>query len=276
MRRSPVMGLTRRRLLQIGGAAAGLGLLDALAIEPRWLDVSHHALGVARLPKALEGFRIAQITDAHLAASGVAPEALAREVATAQVGLVVLTGDIIEAPGELPLAGALCRALTRAGARVVATLGNWEHWGKVPVADLARVYAREGGRLLVNENIRVRGVTVAATDDQVAGSPTWRSTLGELPTDGPRLLLTHSPALLDRSPVAPPQFDLALAGHTHGGQITLVGFTPGVPPGSGRFVAGHYTTPFGPAYVSRGTGTSIVPARFACRPELPVFTLTRA
>jgi predicted MPP superfamily phosphohydrolase len=33
--------------------------------------------------------------------------------------------------------------------------------------------------------------------------------------------------------------------------------------------------PLGRAYVSRGTGTSIAPARFACRPELPVFTLRR-
>jgi predicted MPP superfamily phosphohydrolase len=45
------------------------------------------------------------------------------------------------------------------------------------------------------------------------------------------------------------------------------------PPGSGRFVSGWYDVPIGRAYVSRGTGLSVVPARFGCRPELPVFTL---
>jgi predicted MPP superfamily phosphohydrolase len=68
---------------------------------------------------------------------------------------------------------------------------------------------------------------------------------------------------------------LCLAGHTHGGQIRAGSLAPFVPPGSGRFVAGWYETEMGPLYVSRGTGTSIVPARFCCRPELPVFELVR-
>jgi len=67
---------------------------------------------------------------------------------------------------------------------------------------------------------------------------------------------------------------LALAGHTHGGQIRMTEyFAPVRPRGSGRFVSGWYELATGPAYVSRGTGTSIVPARFSCRPELPVFRL---
>ena len=67
---------------------------------------------------------------------------------------------------------------------------------------------------------------------------------------------------------------LNLAGHTHGGQVRFgAGLVPFVPPGSGRFVSGWYDTPAGRAYVSRGTGTSILPVRFTCRPELPVFRL---
>jgi predicted MPP superfamily phosphohydrolase len=48
---------------------------------------------------------------------------------------------------------------------------------------------------------------------------------------------------------------------------------PFLPTGSGRFVAGWYDFRGGRAYVSRGTGTSIAPARFTCRPELPIYTL---
>jgi hypothetical protein len=68
-----------------------------------------------------------------------------------------------------------------------------------------------------------------------------------------------------------------LAGHAHGGQIRLgSSLVPFLPPGSGRFVSGWYHLPMGAVYVSRGTGTSIVPARFACRPELPIYRLREA
>jgi hypothetical protein len=126
----------------------------------------------------------------------------------------------------------------------------------------------------VNETVRVAGLGLTVTDDQLAGYVRWDRALADL-KDGPRLLVTHSPALLDRPPPSAPRFDLAIAGHTHGGQIRVGSFAPALPPGSGRFVAGRYDTPFGPAYVSRGTGTSIVPARFCCRPELPVFRWVR-
>jgi len=49
-----------------------------------------------------------------------------------------------------------------------------------------------------------------------------------------------------------------------------------VPPGSGRFVAGWYSTPVGRMYVSRGIGLSVLPVRLMCRPELAFFRLARA
>ena len=49
-----------------------------------------------------------------------------------------------------------------------------------------------------------------------------------------------------------------------------------VPPGSGRFREGMYRVHSGPVYVSRGIGTSVLPVRFTCRPELPLFRLVQA
>ncbi|HEX8953398.1 MAG TPA: metallophosphoesterase, partial [Polyangia bacterium] len=53
------------------------------------------------------------------------------------------------------------------------------------------------------------------------------------------------------------------------------GCTPVVPRASGRFRQGFYDAPLGRVYVSRGVGTSVVPLRFLCPPELPIFTLRR-
>lgn len=269
--------LGRRRLLFGAAAAAGGAALDAFAVEPAWLSVSQHAVRVPGLPRALDGFKLAQITDAHLRRVGRVEQAIVESVRREQVQLVVLTGDFVDRPAGLGVLAELCSALRGVGAELVATLGNWEHWaGFLPLA-LAKEYERLGARLLVDEAVVVRGVVVAGTDDGYAGAPRWDRTLSSLDTlsraGTPRLLLTHSPAMFDRVPPEAPRFDLALAGHTHGGQLRVGSFAPLVPPGSGRYVDGFYDTPVGRAYVSRGTGTSIIDARFLCRPELPVFKL---
>lgn len=268
----------RRHLLIGAGAVAGAGALDAFAIEPAWLDVTRHELGIEQLPSALDGFSVAQVTDAHLRGMGRVELAIIETVRQLQVQLVVLTGDIVDSPEGLAVLAELCTGLRAAGAAVVATLGNWEHWGGFTAPGLASEYERMGARLLVNECAVVGGVVVAATDDGYAGAPRWDHTLASLggldAKDGPRIFLTHSPAMFEQLPFEAPRFDLSLAGHTHGGQVRLGPFAPLVPPGSGRFVKGFYDTRAGRAYVSRGTGTSLIPARFLCRPELPVFRLT--
>ncbi len=77
-----------------------------------------------------------------------------------------------------------------------------------------------------------------------------------------------------------PRLDLAFAGHTHGGQVRLplIGAL-WTPPGSGRYVAGWYSMSEAPRarmYVSRGVGTSVLPVRFLCRPEVALITLQPA
>ncbi len=270
--------LGRRRWLLGAGALAGAGAVDACVVEPAWLDVTRHSLVVDRLPAALEGFTLAQVTDAHLRGFGRVEQGIVEAVRRAQVQLVVLTGDIVDRAAALPLLAELVSGLRAAGAEVIATLGNWEHWAGFTSLGLSQEYRRLGAELLVNECRAVRGVVVAATDDGYAGAPRWDHTLASLAgvagAGAPRILLTHSPAMFDRVPEPASPFDLALAGHTHGGQLTLGSFAPLVPPGSGPYVKGFYDTRAGRAYVSRGTGTNVVSARFLCRPELPIFRLT--
>lgn len=265
--------LTRRSLLGVGGAVTALGLLDAFGVEPYWLDVNAYDLPVPHLPRSLDGYTIAHVTDAHLSRLGRVEEGIVRAVDESDAQLVVLTGDIIDNVERLRLVSELCGALRKPGRRVLATLGNWEHWGEIPLAELARTYADAGARLLVNEAHDFDGsLHVVATDDSTAGNPKFVRH-GARPAHA-SLFLTHSPWLLDRVPDGFGRFDLALAGHTHGGQVRLGPYvTPALPPGGGRFVAGFYNVRTGRAYVSRGTGTSLIPARFTCRPELPIFTL---
>jgi uncharacterized protein len=269
------VALSRREFLGACGAGtAALCGLDAFGLEPGWLEVTEHQVPIGGLPAGLEGLTVAQITDAHLTGFGRVERSIVEALRARPASIVAFTGDIVDSEAGLPVLDRLASELAATHAKLVAILGNWEHWSRISLAELGARYAALGVELLVNSSATMEGISIAGTDDGLAGNVDWSRTLRDR-TDGPKLLLTHGPDLLDRAPEGAPRFDLALSGHTHGGQARLGPFAPLVPPGSGRFVAGHYQTRLGPAFVSRGTGTSILPARFLCRPELPLFRLVR-
>jgi predicted MPP superfamily phosphohydrolase len=66
------------------------------------------------------------------------------------------------------------------------------------------------------------------------------------------------------------------AGHTHGGQIRVPGYGALLlPVQDKRLQEGLYSFPKSQLYISRGVGF-LARARFCCRPEVPIFTMTRA
>jgi uncharacterized protein len=268
--------LSRRAFLVGTGALLGGAVVDAFAIEPNWLERTRHDVPIEKIPWGLDGFSVMQVTDVHLKHLGKVEEAIVRTVQTENIQLVVLTGDIVDSAQSLPMLKELCAAMRKPGVTVLAALGNWEHWGRIPLSTLENAYKAVGIKLLVNEEVvHPEGIRVFATDDSTGGGPRIRD-LGDS-KDPPTLFVTHSPEFLDRKIFDEHTFAFALCGHTHGGQVRLgPRAIPFMPAGCGRFVSGWYDTPAGRAYVSRGIGTSILPARFTCRPELPIFRLRQA
>jgi len=86
------------------------------------------------------------------------------------------------------------------------------------------------------------------------------------------LLLIHYPFWIER--LTGVKFDLALAGHSHGGQVRLpfLGAVL-VPGGVGRYDLGLFRTPVGPLYVGSGIGWFFLNLRFNCRPEIAVIEI---
>jgi len=272
------MAVDRRKLLQLCGCGVvGLAAIDTFVVEPGWLEVVERDIPVPKLPANWQGFRIAHLSDVHLQNLGRIHDSAFAAIQKTNPQLVVLTGDTIEDPAALRVLEDFCRSLAKDGREVVATIGNWEHWGHVDLVDLERSYKRAGVRLLGNESLLLKsGLAVVATDDYCSGHDDARLALQNAPKDAIKLFLTHAPGLFDRLPKEAPSFALGLAGHTHGGQVRAFGEPLWVPPGSGRFTSGLYQTDNGPIYVSRGIGTSILSARFTCRPELPILRLVVA
>ncbi len=271
---------SRRRFLIAGAATVAGAAAPALGIHAAAdVRLSSHTVPVPDLPVAFEGFRIAQVSDLHLfdglhAAARRALVLLDRE----RPDLLVLTGDQWDRRlGAVALASWL-RELP-GGTRVIGVLGNHDYGAGFNRAAAARAHERGGAELLANGSTVLRrgaqGLAVVGLDDFRHGATDPAAVISGLAEDLPQIWLHHEPAQLDAAPFpAGARAALALGGHTHGGQVRLLGASPVRPLGAGRYLAGWYHSPIGPYYVSRGVGASGLRIRLDCPPELPVFTLT--
>ena len=272
--------ISRRRFLQSAAAGGAAFAIDACGIEPPRVEVTRHEIALPPDAAGLAGMRIAQVSDTHLTGNRRAAERAAELIALERPEVVVLTGDICEDAAGLAALTELTAAV-RGTAATVAIYGNWERKARIPEAALARAYERGGAELLVSRSVVIaRGSSrlrlVGLDDARYVGPDLEQALAGE--GGDAELWLVHCPQYADLVPVGFATPLALLAGHTHGGQVRLPGWTPYTPPGSGRFVEGWYRDAKVPMYVTRGIGTAVVEARFCCRPELPVFTLvaTRA
>lgn len=238
---------------------------------------------------------VVQLSDLHLKSLSDFHRRIAQAVVAARPDLVLLTGDSVDRDDALPLLDRFLAMLDPATPKL-AILGNWEHWSGVDRRELSAVYERWNTRLLVNETTfhrhRGRTLTVTGLDDLIGGRPDTSTALRGVAPSGAHLLLAHCPAHRDRlaetagevrigdevlrpkTALAAYPFTAMLSGHTHGGQFAAWGWAPVLPPGSGRYTRGWFRARKGPPlFVSRGLGTSVIPARIGAVPELPVFTL---
>jgi uncharacterized protein len=274
------MNISRRRFFGLAGGALSVALgADAFLVEPEHVLLSRHDVPVPGLPRGLEGLRIAQVTDVHFPGNIAAAEAALEHLKREQPEIVVLTGDMLEHGDALPQVAAFAEH-ARGSIATVATLGNWEYYSE-SIPPLAEIYSEARVELLVNARREVAvgdsSIVLVGLDDPVMGRPDIYRARAGLASGGVEVWLVHAPGIVSHQlqhDEASPAF--LLAGHTHGGQIRLP-FMPAVTPtGSGRFVAGWYRDTFAPLYVSRGVGTTTIPARFRCPPELAIFTLRAA
>ena len=256
----------RRWTLALAAISLSALLIWGTVIEPRSLDITEMRVN-AIAPSVTS---IAVISDLHLDGLGAREQKLLEILKKRQPDIVILLGDVVDSPDDLPELARFLGALP--ASRRLAVLGNREYWGGIDRNALLGVYAKYDVRLLINDCYE----GIVGLDDATAGKPNLETALGKCRSDDPEvspfLLLQHSPGFFEIAPSGKPQFSLSLAGHTHGGQITLFDWAPWTPPGSGAFVAGNYATPFGALYVTRGIGTSMIPLRIGARSEVVFIT----
>ncbi|MFB9360837.1 metallophosphoesterase [Actinoplanes nipponensis] len=267
-----------RRLLLARGAAIFAGLTAAgitgygvrTALGPPQLDRFQFPL--AKLPRAMDGTRLAVVSDIHLGPlTGVRHAARIVElINSVDADLVCIVGDLVDGSvAELGrFAAPLADIRARRGAYFVT--GNHEYYSGYQewVTEVARL----GVRPLRNERLEIEGLDLAGVNDiggaDFGDGPDLRRALGDRDTSRPVVLMAHQP-LVARD-AAPFGVDLQVSGHTHGGQMApfnlLVKLEQPV-------VSGYGEVDGVPVYVTNGAGFWGPPVRVGAPPQVTLIEL---
>lgn len=268
---SPLGRLSRRRRWILAAIAilCAAGAVDALFIEPYWIQITHYDVTApVRAP-----LKIAAISDIHTHGIGRREREMFRILNREHPDLIVVLGDTL---GDDDATYGECHAVyekLHAPLGVWVVRGNWENMA--PLHHERAFYQSAGVHLLLNSNTQIEpGLWLAGFDDPSSGTPKIDSAFAGIPAGAYTIALFHSPAFFDR---IAGRANLCLAAHTHGGQVLLPPIKPfWLPKGCGRFLSGWYQEDGSRMYVTRGVGMSILPIRFLCRPEVTFFTLRPA
>jgi predicted MPP superfamily phosphohydrolase len=241
------------------------------------VELRHNRVALPSVPKAFDGFKILHISDMHVDMNPGAMRQLEALVTGLSYDICVLTGDFraqTYGPFDATLEG-LASVRARLAGPVFGVLGNHDSIRMVPAME------EMGIRMLLNEaEVIARGderLHLAGIDDaHYFRVDNIEKAAAQIPHDEFSILLSHTPEIYRQAANA--DFDLLLAGHTHGGQICLPGSIPVTLDAKlpRRMGAGAWTYKRMAGYTSVGAGSCIVAVRLNCPPEITLHRLERA
>ena len=224
--------------------------------------------------KDLAGIKIVYAADFHVGKKHTARLARVVDLINAQkADIVLLGGDFVKGHKEkstLPIE-LIAYELShiKSDYPVYTVLGNHDMW--VGGDKIQKVLAKNGIKVLRNSNdfvnVKDKKIYIAGIEDLTTGFPNQNKAFEN--TEKPVILLSHQP---DIFPKAWEDANIILAGHTHGGQVVfpIIGALL-VPSAYGqKFRSGYIEENNKKMIVTKGLGTSILPIRFNCKPEINV------
>jgi len=297
--------ISRRHFLR---SFSGLGVAGVSTVaygfsEPELLlRVTRYHLSPPQWPAEIN-LKIAVIADIHACDPWMSLErieSIVEHTNTLGADIIVLLGDYVAGHRHVTRfiperEWARVLAALKAPLGVHAILGNHDYWED-------RTVQREGeGTIIARVALEAAGIPVYENDvqrlskcgrafwlaglgDQLAYLPARRyrpvkrvgvddlgATLNKVTDDAPVILLAHEPNVALR---VPSRVALQLSGHTHGGQVRLMGWSPASP--AGRVLTYGHVRMNSDIVISGGLGCSIVPFRLGVPPEIVLVTLGRS
>jgi len=277
-----------RRALALGAVPVSLGAY-ATQVEPFWLDAHEFPIAIPGLPRELDGYRIAHLTDLHAGVNDGARmdylTRVVRRIDAMKPDCVAVTGDLVN--HTFATVEPVAELLATLAVPVLVSFGNHDY---APYTARPKAWTMLADPL--QAALEARGCTVLRnravflTKDDVR---LWFVGLEDLYTTrfSPQIAyrgvnaretivaLSHNPDSANWLQYWGTK--LVLAGHTHGGQIRIPWLgAPILPLLNRRFEQGLFPLRKQcQMYVSRGVGY-LYQARLFCRPELPLIVLRAA
>jgi predicted MPP superfamily phosphohydrolase len=302
--------ITRRQFVKsLGLATVGTAGFGGYALAEPWgTGVTRYRVSPPNWPKGLS-LKLALIADVHACDPFMSVErirGIVEQTHSLEPDAVLLLGDYVASHSlgryATPVKHAdWARALghLKAPLGVHAVLGNHDWWDDLAVQKRGSGCPRAGlalqdAGIILHDNTAMRlakdgfGVWLAGLGDQQAfwrtrvqqlrdgvkyiGVDDLAGTLSQVHDDAPIVLMAHEPDIFAS---VPDRVALTVAGHTHGGQIRVLGYAPVVPSRFGnRYVYGHIVEGGRNLIVSGGLGCSGIPVRFGSPPEIVMVELS--
>ena len=264
-----------RSLLSLAG---NLSKVARTAIdEASTLEIEKVTIALKRLPKKLDGFRVAHLSDFHHSPF-TEIEHIENAVAAAnelQPDLVVLTGDFVSHESKYigPVSEVLGTIESEFGS--YACLGNHDHWTDAEA--VTKALEARGVSVLVNSGFRFTArdasFWLCGVDDYMVKRTDIRKALhGSFP-DEMKMLLAHNPVIVRQA--ARRTVDVMFSGHTHGGQVKIREKEKKIL-AHRRLTSGLHRRKETQIYITRGIGTVVLPVRYQCPPEISLIELRSA
>lgn len=283
--------MNRRTFLKkiFAGVLGAIGLSGgtyyyAREVEPSLLQIHKETISSANIPTSFNNFKIVQFSDTHIGFHYTLEQfhELVSTINDLKPDLIVFTGDLVDKPNKYQWNDELITALRTLQAKYGKfwIYGNHDHGG-YGTNIVKKAMDKAEFTLLKNEHAVIEKddghFLLAGIDDVMLGKPDLEKTLEHTDSASYTILLAHEPDFADTTQDFP--VDLQLSGHSHGGQVRfpLLGhlYTPAY---AEKYIQGKYefTEADLTLFVNRGIGTTRLPYRFLCKPEVHEFTLKQS
>lgn len=243
------------------------------------------------LSKVLKNVRVVQISDLHIHRIGRRERKLIRIMREINPDLIFITGDFIDNKRGIQPLQELVEKMANPETLIIGILGNSDHDCGEEIVNLLLKGLRESGvKMLVNESLKLKiamndyshlknqknpdnYIYIIGLDDNYTWNDNFFKAMNNVPLESPIILLAHAPHIVEK--VNTEGINLVLSGHTHGGQIVFPFLGPLYSnshcTARKKFASGLYLDEGTKLYVNRGIGTTVLPIRLFCKPEITLF-----
>ena len=238
--------------------------------------IVHNYVTVPTLPPSFDGFKILHLSDLHLDVFEGMGEHVGRLISKLEYDLALLTGDFRYHTHSdyYPV----FREIERLSPWLKCSYGSFGILGNHDFLEFVPLLESHGIRMLLNESAQIeiagdRLWVVGLDDAHFYGIHDYERAFQQVPSEATKILMIHSPETLEDASRF--KTDFVVSGHTHAGQVCLPGgFALWLNANCPRqYCGGPWVYDGIPGYTSSGVGSSGVPLRFNCPPEVVVHHL---